>query len=169
MLIGEKITKAMNEQVGNELQASNQYINIATYFDAESLPELASFFYRQSDEERMHAMKFVHYIVEAGGKVAIPEIGEPLANIESAEHALKLSLDWELTVTEQINNLMHLAIAETDFIAQDFMRWFVAEQLEEVSTMDELLSVVRRAGDSGLLFVEDYLARREPPHSEEGS
>ena len=168
MLIGEKLTKAMNEQVGNELQASNQYINVATYFDAESLPELASFFYLQSDEERMHAMKFVHYIVEAGGNVAIPKIGEPLATIESAEFAVKLSLDWELTVTEQINNLMSLAISEMDFIGQDFLRWFVNEQLEEVSTMDELLSVVRCAGDSGLLLVEDYLSRRKLTHAEDG-
>jgi len=168
MLIGEKLTKAMNEQVGNELQASNQYTNIATYFDADSLPELASFFYLQSDEERMHAMKFVHYIVEAGGKVAIPKIGEPLATIESAEYAVKLSLDWELTVTEQINNLMSLAISEMDFIGQDFLRWFVNEQLEEVSTMDELLSVVRRAGDSGLLLVEDYLSRRKLSQAEDG-
>ena len=169
MLIGEKLINAMNEQIGNELEASNQYINIATYFANESLPELAAFFYHQSDEERMHAMKFVHYIVEAGGNVAIPAIGEPLAKIESAKHAVQLSLDWELSVTEQINNIMKLAVSENDFIAQEFLRWFVNEQLEEVSTMDELLSVVQRAGDSGLLFVEDYLVRKGPPHSEEGS
>lgn len=167
MLIGEKITKAMNEQVGNELEASNQYINIATYFAGESLTELASFFYRQSDEERLHAMKFVHYIVEAGGKVALPAIGEPLAKIESAEHAVQLSLDWELTVTDQINNIMSMAVAENDFIAQEFLRWFVNEQLEEVSTMDELLSIVQRAGEAGLLFVEDYLVRRGPQHAED--
>jgi ferritin len=150
MLISEKLAHAMNEQIGRELGASNQYVNIATYFDSESLPELAAFFYRQADEERMHAMKFVHYIVE------------------SAEHAAKLSLEWELEVTDQINTLMNMAIEEKDHIAQDFLRWFVNEQLEEVSTMDELLAVIRRAGESGLLFVEEYLVRRGDPHAGEG-
>jgi ferritin len=168
MLISEKLAHAMNEQIGRELGASNQYVNIATYFDSESLPELAAFFYRQADEERMHAMKFVHYIVEAGGKVAVPAVAEPTAEIESAEHAAKLSLEWELEVTDQINTLMNMAIEEKDHIAQDFLRWFVNEQLEEVSTMDELLAVIRRAGESGLLFVEEYLVRRGDPHAGEG-
>lgn len=169
MLISEKLAKAMNDQVGRELGASNQYVNIAAYFDSESLPELAAFFYRQADEERTHAMKFVHYIVEAGGKVAVPGVEESLAAIESAEHAAKLSLEWELEVTNQINNLMKQAIEETDFIGQEFLRWFVNEQLEEVSTMDQLLSVIRRAGEGGLLFVEDYLVRVGDPHVDEGA
>jgi ferritin len=167
MLISESLASAMNEQVGRELGASSQYVNIATYFDAESLPQLAAFFYRQADEERMHAMKFVHYIVEAGGKVAVPGVAEPTAEIGSAEKAAELSLQWELEVTNQINALMKLAADEGDYIAQDFLRWFVNEQLEEVSTMDELLSVIRRAGSGGLLFVEDYLVRRGDPHASE--
>jgi ferritin len=87
------------------------------------------------------------------------------ADLGSAETAVKLSLEWEMEVTRQINALMDLAIQESDHIAQDFLRWFVTEQLEEVSTMDELLSVIRRAGTGGLLFVEDYLARRPDPHA----
>ena len=168
MLISEQLATAINDQVGRELGASNQYVNIATYFDSESLPELATFFYRQADEERMHAMKLVHYIVDAGGKVAVPAVDEPTAAIESAEHAAKLSLEWELEVTSQINNLMNMAIEEKDHIAQDFLRWFVNEQLEEVSTMDELLTVIRRAGEGGLLFVEEYLVRRGVPHAAAG-
>jgi ferritin len=167
MLISETLATAINEQVGRELGAANQYVNIAAYFDAESLPQLAAFFYRQADEERMHAMKFVHYVVEAGGRVAVPAVAEPTADIGTAEKAAELSLKWELEVTKQINALMKLASEEGDYIAQDFLRWFVNEQLEEVSTMDELLSVIRRAGPSGLLFVEDYLVRRGDPHAEE--
>lgn len=164
MLISEKLTKAMNDQVGSELGASNQYVNIAAYFDSEDLPELAAFFYRQADEEHTHAMKFVHYIVQAGGNVAVPAVEEPLSTLESAEHAAKRSLEWELEVTKQINNLMSLAVDEKDYIAQGFLRWFVNEQLEEVSTMDQLLSVIRRAGEGGLLFVEDFLVRLGDPH-----
>ncbi len=167
MLISETLNQAMNEHIGKELAASNQYLNIAAYFDGESLPELAGFFFRQADEERMHALKFVHYILDAGGDVAIPAVEAPKADIASPEDAARLSLEWELEVTRQINELMNLAIKENDHIAQEFLRWFVNEQLEEVSTMDELLTVIRRAGDQ-VLFVEQYLSRRGDPQAAEG-
>jgi len=159
MLISEKLSKKMNEQIGNELGASNQYLNIAAHFDSEALPELANFFYLQADEEREHALKFLHYLVEAGASVAIPAVAAPQSAITSAVHAFQLSLDWEMEVTSQINNLMRIAVEENDFISQEFLRWFVSEQLEEVSSMEELLQVVKRAGDN-LFHVENYLVRR---------
>ena len=165
MLISEKLAKAMSDQVGRELGASNQYTAVAAYFDTESLTELASFFYRQSDEERLHAMKFVHYIADAGGRLVIPAVPAPQSAIDSAEAAARLSLDWELEVTRQINALMDLAIQEKDHIAHGFLEWFVNEQLEEVNTMNELLAVIRRAGKDGLLLVEQYLIRRGEPHA----
>ena len=168
MLISESLNKAMNKQIGSELGASNQYLALASYFENETLPELAAFFFRQSDEERMHALKFLHYVLEAGGKIEIPAIEAPSAKIDSAEMAAQMALDWEVEVTSQINNLMAMAIDEKDYIAQDFLRWFVTEQLEEVSTMDELLSVIRRAGEDRLFYVEQYLVRRGDPHAEEG-
>lgn len=158
MLISKALEQAFITQVGNEFGASLQYINIATYFDADDLPQLAAFFYRQSAEERTHAMKFVKYIIDAGGKVRVPAIEEPRHDFTSAEEAVKAALDWEVEVTRQINGLMDMAISQNDHIAQDFLRWFVTEQLEEVSTMSTLLNVVRRAGDN-ILWVEDYLAR----------
>jgi len=169
MLISKSLNQAMDTQIGSELGASNQYLIIASYFDNESLPELAGFFFRQSDEERMHAMKFLRYILDAGGRVEIPAVPAPPTEIQSAEAAVRMALDWEVEVTKQINNLMDLAIKENDHIAQDFLRWFVTEQLEEVSTMDELLSVVRRAGESQLLLVEDFLARKGDPHASEAA
>jgi ferritin len=122
MLITEKLNQAMNEQVGRELGASNQYVNIAAYFDAESLPQLAAFFYRQADEERTHAMKFVHYIADAGGQVAVPAVAAPKADIGSPESAVKLSLEWEMEVTRQINSLMDGV--RSDHIARTSW-WFV--------------------------------------------
>ena len=165
MLISKKLNTMMNAQVGSELGASNQYIKIASYFDSQQLVELATFFFRQSDEERMHAMKFVHYILDAGGAVNIPEIAATPEKIDSAEEAVQMALDWEMEVTRQINELMNQAIDEKDHISQSFLRWFVDEQLEEVSTMDELLGIVKRAGDQ-LLFVEDYVVRKGDPHAD---
>jgi bacterioferritin B len=164
MLISEKMNAELNAQAGRELGASNQYMNIAAYFDNEGLPELSAFFFRQSGEERQHALRFVNYVLDAGGKVAVPAIDAPPSDIGSAERAVQLSLDWEMEVTQQINTLMDLAIKQNDHITQEFLRWFVDEQLEEVSTMDELLSVVRRAGEANLLFVEQYIVRKGDPH-----
>ena len=158
MLISKELEAAMNAQIGREFGASLQYVNIASYFDADSLPQLAAFFYRQAEEEKVHAMKFVHYIVEAGGQVRVPAVDEPKYDFQSAKEAAQAALNWEIEVTRQINELMDLAIEQNDHIGQDFLRWFVSEQLEEVSTMDTLLTVVDRAGDN-MLWVEDYLAR----------
>ena len=158
MLISKELETGMNEQIGSEFGASLQYVNIAAYFDADSLPQLAAFFYRQAEEEKMHAMKFAHYIVEAGGQVRIPDVEGPKYDFTSAKEAAQAAFDWEMEVTRQINALMDLAIKQNDHIAQEFLRWFVSEQLEEVSTMDTLLTVIDRAGEN-LLWVEDFLAR----------
>jgi len=106
----------------------------------------------------MHAMKFVHYIVEAGGQVRVPAVGEPKFDFQSAKEAAQAAFNWEVEVTKQINGLMDLAIKQNDHIGQDFLRWFVSEQLEEISTMDTLIKVVDRAGEN-ILWVEDFLAR----------
>jgi len=165
MLISQKMTDAINAQIGRELAASHQYVAIAAHFGAENLPALARYFYRQAEEEREHAMKFVHHVVEAGGRVAIPAIPAPKDRFASAEEAVQLSLDWETDVTKQIYALVHLAAQEGNWVTHHFLQWFVDEQLEEVSSMDQLLSVVRMAGPQ-LLLVEDYLARTG--HPEEG-
>ena len=158
MLISKELEQAINDQIGREFGASLQYVSIASYFDGDDLPNLAAFFYRQSDEEHMHAMKFQHYIIDVGGEVRIPAIEAPKYDFSNAEEAVQLALHWELEVTKQINSLMDLAIQQDDHIAQDFLRWFVTEQLEEVSTMDTLLAILRRTKDN-LLFADDYLAR----------
>ena len=159
MLASQDIVDAFNTQVGNELGASHQYIQIASYFDSEDLQQLASFFFRQSDEERDHAMKFVHFILEVDGKVRVPEIAEPRSDFKTAADAVQAALDWEQEVTRQIYDLVDLCQKERNHIALRFLDWFVTEQLEEVTTMSALLGIVKRAGEGNLLYVEDYLAR----------
>jgi len=167
MLISKELAQAINDQIGREFGASLQYVNIATYFDSDNLPNLAAFFYRQADEEHMHAMKFVHYLVEAGAQVRIPAIGQPKSDFASPVEAAQAAIDWETEVTKQVNNLMDMAIKDNDHIAQDFLRWFVTEQLEEISTMEALYSIVQRS-QANVLFADDYLARNPivPPEGE---
>ena len=160
MPFSPKMNAAINEQIGREFAASLEYVSIASGFASESLIELAKHFYRQAEEEREHAMRFVKYVVDAGGKVAIPAIPAPKSAFASAEEAVRNSLEWEVTVTKHIHALVDLAIQERDHTTQNFLQWFVAEQVEEVASMETLLSVVRRAGEGGLLTVEAILARK---------
>ena len=159
MLISSKMNAAINQQIGNEFGASVQYVAIASHFAGEGLTALAGHFYKQSDEERDHAMRFVHYLDDAGGKVEIPTIPAPRTKFKNVADAIKLALSHEINVTNQINALVDLALKESDHISRDMLSWFVKEQLEEVSSMDNLLKVVVRAGEANLIHVEDYIGR----------
>ncbi|HEY4720244.1 MAG TPA: ferritin [Anaerolineae bacterium] len=157
MLISDKINAAFNAQIGHEFYNSNLYLAAASYFDGESLKGLAKLYFKQADEEHMHGMKFVHFILEAGGKVEVPAIPAPPSTFKSAEEAAQLAYDTEIHTTNLIYSLVTLAIEEKNYIAQNFLQWFVNEQLEEVSSAQTNLDVIKKAG-SNLLTVEAYLA-----------
>ena len=159
MLISGTRNAQLNAQIGHELGNSNQYIAIAAYFDGEDLFGLAKIFYKQAEEEREHAMKIVKFVLEAGGKVAVPEVPAPRNEFSSAEDAAQLAYDSEVRTTKQIYDLVDAAKAENNHIMVNFLQWFVSEQLEEVSSAETRLSVIRRAGPS-ILMVEAYLAHQ---------
>lgn len=159
MIIKPKVVEAMNAQIQSEFTASAQYVAIAVYFDGETLPDLAAFFYRQAEEEREHAMKFVHFMLEAGAKPLIPGLPEMRNDFDSASDAVQFALDQEVKVTNQINNLLSIAETEKDYASSQFLQWFVTEQVEEVDSMTTLLNTIRHAGGA-LLLVEDFVRRR---------
>ena len=158
MIIKEKVVEAMNAQLRSEFGASAQYIAIAVYFDEEGLPDLAAYFYRQSEEERMHAMKFVHFMLETGAKPIIPSLPELKNNFASPSEAVQFALTQEMRVTDEINNLVTLSVSEGDHASNQFLQWFVTEQVEEVDSMTSLLQTIKHA-NGNLLFVEDYVRR----------
>src|SRR5512137_1444664 len=133
MLISKKLNAAFNEEIGLELFASNQYLNMAAYLESQALKKLAAMFAKQADEERGHALKLVKYLNDVGGAVVIPAVPAPQAKFKSVEEVVQKSLDWEVEVTARINEMMTLAIAEKDYAAQDCLRWFVTEQVEELA------------------------------------
>lgn len=156
------MVEPFNAQIKSEFGASAQYIAIAAYFDDMSLIELAQFFYRQSEEERTHAMKFIHYMLESGIKPFIPSVPELKNDFGDPAEAVQYALDQEQMVTDQINNLVSLSITHTDHSSNNFLQWFVTEQVEEVDTMSTLLQTIKLAGGN-LLLVEDFV-RRNPQH-----
>jgi ferritin len=148
---------ALNEQIAREFAASQQYVAIAVYYDAETLRELAAHFYRQAVEERNHAMMIVQYLLDAGLDVRIPGVEAPQTEFADAVAPVALALEQERRVTDQISELTSLARSEGDLVGEQFLHWFLQEQREEVASMSSLLAVVQRADN--LLLVEEYLAR----------
>jgi ferritin len=154
-----RFPQALNEQVGREFAASQQYVAIAVYYDTETLPQLAGHFYRQAVEERNHAMMIVQYLLDADERVAIPGVEAPRSEFANPIAPVELALEQEKQVTAQIVELAKLAREEGDLVGEQFLDWFLEEQREEVSSMSTLLNIVRRAGDANILLVEEYLAR----------
>ena len=149
---------ALNEQIANEFAASQQYVGIAVYYDAETLPRLASFFYRQALEEREHAMMMVQYLLDVDEQVHIPDIKSQETSFADGVAPVKLALKQEKRVGEEIFALFELAREVKDYRAEQFMQWFVKEQVEEVALMNDLLNVVERSKEN-LLLAEEYIAR----------
>jgi len=161
MLTSQKVIDAINEQIGYEFSAELQYYAIAAHFAAEALPQLSQHFFKQAEEETLHAMKFVQYMLDTKGELKIPAIPAPKATFKSAEEAVQAALQWEEDVTRQITGLMDIAVKQNDYLGQSFLQWFIDEQLEEVVKMDRLLNVIKQSGERNLLMVEAYLVHIE--------
>src|SRR6478752_2018766 len=152
---------ALNEQISNEFAASQQYVGIAVYYDAATLPRLAHFFYRQALEEREHAMMMIQYLLDVGEEVHIPDTKSQQTSFDDGLAPVRMALEQEQRVGEEIYALFELARELKDYRAEQFMQWFVKEQVEEVALMGDLLNVVERSKDN-LLLAEDYIARENP-------
>ena len=153
-----RFVERLNEQIAYEFAASQQYIANAVYYDSQTLPRLAGFFYAQSVEERNHAMMMVRYLLDADARVSVPGVEAPEVEFADIVAPVALALDQERRVSDQIAGLISVAREESDYLSEQFVQWFLKEQVEEVSTMSSLLAVVERSSDSPM-FIEDYLAR----------
>ena len=153
--------KRLNEQVAYEFAASQQYVAVAVYYDAETLPRLAAFFYAQALEERNHAMMMIQYLVDAGEDAPVPGVPGPRSGFADMVEPVKIALEQERKVSDQIAELAGIARDGGDYQSEQFMQWFLKEQVEEVATMSDLLKVVERGRDNPLL-VEEHLAREAP-------
>jgi ferritin len=151
----------LNEQIAHEFAAHQQYVAIAVYYDAETLPRLAAFFYAQALEERGHALMMVQFLIDQDLEAVVPGVAAPQVAFADVVAPVALALEQERRVTEQINGLAAAAREEADYTSEQFMQWFIKEQIEEVATMSDLLRVVERARENPLL-VEEYLARESP-------
>ncbi|GAB3348787.1 ferritin [Modestobacter lapidis] len=148
----------LNLQIGHEFAAHQQYIAIAIYYDEQTMQQTAQLFFDQAVEERNHALMMVRYLLDADARVEIPGIVAPVCHFEDVVAPVVLALEQEKRVTSQINELIGIARRENDFASDQFMQWFIKEQIEEVSKMSDLLAVVRRSSHD-VEQIEDYVQR----------
>jgi len=158
-MLNKDIANAINDQITNELYSSNAYLAVASFMDSLGLKVLAGFFFQQSGEERTHALKLLNYLLNVGATPVVASVPGPRNEFKDVEDAIQHSLNQEITVTRQINNLMTLAHKHDDYATASFLRWFVDEQVEEQASMNDLLLLVRNAGPHNLLLVEDRLLK----------
>ncbi len=148
----------LNAQIGNEFAAHQQYVACAVYFDELTMPRTAQLFFDQALEERQHAMMMVRYLLDSDAPVRIPAVAAPVNEFPDVVAPVALALEQEKRVTEQINALIGVARRENDFASDQFMQWFIREQIEEVSKMSDLLTIVKRSTHD-LETIEDYVLR----------
>lgn len=150
MMISATMNAKLNEQIAAEFAAAHAYLAMSCAFDRMALKVLAKRFLQQHDEEREHAMKVLHYVQEVGGTVSLEAVAKPKKDYKDTEAIVSTALQNEKDITTKINELMTLADAEKDYATRSFLQWFVDEQVEEVSSMTDLLNIVKLAGDNVL-------------------
>lgn len=164
MMISEAMNAKLNEQIAAEFSAAHDYLGMACALDQMGLKILAKRFLAQHDEEREHAMKILHYVQEVGGTVVLQDTGKPGNDYENVEAIVRAALESEHKVTRMINDLVALADTEKDYATRSFLNWFVDEQVEEVSSMTDLLALVQLAGEN-MLQVEARVRHEMMPKS----
>ncbi len=161
-MIKEKIQEALNKQLNAELFSSYLYLSMAAYFESINLKGFANWMRVQTQEELVHAMKFYNFIIERGGKAVLSAIEGPPTQWKSPLAVFEHAYQHEQKVTGLINNLVDLSIAEQDHATNNFLQWFVAEQVEEEASADEVVQKIKLMGDAsgGLFMLDQELAQR---------
>lgn len=158
-MINDKMQQALNRQLNRELYSAYLYLAMAAYFDSIRLKGFANWMRVQAQEEVEHGMKFYDYIVESSGRVIMADIEAPPSKWESPLDAFEFTFKHEQKVTGLINDLVNLSLAENDEATNNFLQWFVKEQVEEEESADAVVQKIKRAG-ADLSMLDQELGKR---------
>ena len=155
-MIGKDIEAALNKQISAEANSSHLYLAMASWAETRGYEGVSNFFYSQSDEERQHMLKLVKYVNERGGHAHIPKINEPSKMFDCLTHVFQDFLNHEVKVSSLINDLVHICLENRDYTTQNFLQWYVAEQIEEEALARTILDRLKLIGDDkGGLYLFD--------------
>lgn len=160
-MLSKKMADALNQQVLMEAASSQAYLAMGSWAEIQpGLKGVTEFFFRHSDEERMHMLKLIHFINERGGFAVVPALNQPVLTFVSLKQAFEELLKHELAVSNSINDLVEIALSEKDYATHNFLQWYVMEQMEEERLAREMNDKLELIGDdrSGLyLFDRDIV------------
>ena len=167
-MISDVMAERLNQQLNEEFFAFYKYTAMSAYCSSISLNGFAHWFALQASEEQAHAMKFYNYLLEQDRNVVLLPLKQPKNNFESIVEVIELSLQSEQHVTKCINELMGLALKESDFATNAFLQWFITEQVEEEATVRDILDRVKMVKDSseGLLHLDREVSSRSPEEAQ---
>jgi ferritin len=162
-MLKKKIEDICNRQVEREGFSSNLYLAMASWAEVNGFPGVAAWLYIQSDEERLHMLKFIKYINDRGGKAIMPALKEPAAEYKGIEDVFKQVLKHEEFVTASINEIVALTLEEKDYNTHNFLQWFVMEQVEEEASARAIIDKVKLLGKSNMYQLDrDIISLRTP-------
>lgn len=155
-MLSKKMESALNEQISRESAAEQAYLAMACWCETNKLPGVASFFYRQSQEEREHMLKLIRYVNKTGGSAVVPGAKPPKQKFASLTETMETALESERAVSKAINGLIDVAIALKDHSTFNFLQWYVAEQHEEEVLYADILDMIKLFGkdEKGLFFLD---------------
>jgi ferritin len=163
MGLDERLEAAFNAQITMEYGAVYSYFGMSAWLEAEGLPGMAQWMQAQSAEELTHAAKFYQFVLDRGGRIVLGPIEAPNLDFDKPIDVFRASLEQEKAVTASINDLYAMAVELKDFASLPLLDWFVAEQVEEESTVQQIIDDLERAGDAGhtLLMLDRELGTRQ--------
>jgi len=161
-MIGEKLNKAMNDQIKNELESYYIYLSMAAYFHSASLDGMGHWMRCQAHEEMIHAMKFFNHVIDRGGKVVLQDLKQLKTDWSSPREAFKDAYEHEKFITAKINDLTTIAREQKDYSSEPLLAWFSDEQIEEEVSSGKIADQLDMIGEdkSGLLMLDRELAAR---------
>lgn len=164
-MLSKNIEKALQQQIALEGYASAYYLSMASWMDVEGFEGTAAYLYKQSDEERMHMLKILHFINDNDGHATVPKLEEPPKKFKDYHTCFKQILEQEQSVTASIHELVNQALKEKDHAAHNFLQWYVNEQMEEEKTVKTILNKLKIIGNdgSGLYLLDTELGKTAGP------
>lgn len=168
-MIKAKVEKILNEQIEKEAYSSNLYLAMASWAETSGFEGVSKWLYAQADEERLHMLKFISYVNERGGKAVIPALKKPPVTFKNVQDMFKQVLTHEEFISESINDIVAICIENKDFSTQNWIQWFVTEQIEEeasVRAIIDKLGLLGKNNENLYLFDKDILAMRNTPAAE---
>ncbi len=146
-MIKENVEKAINEQIKKEEYSSRLYLQMASWCEVNGFKGAGDFLYAQADEERLHMLKFVHYLNDRGGHAKMMQIEQPPYEFKNISDIFEQVMEHEIFITNSINDVYEVTLSERDHTSGTFLQWFINEQIEEESTMSTILDKIKLVGE----------------------